>query len=246
MRQTRIYVPEALALGETLYLSEAPSRHVQQVLRLGVGAVLTLFNGDGRDYTAEIIALGRRTTQVRIDQISPRQPAPPLAITLALGIARGERMDFALQKAVELGVSTLVPLVTARTVVKLNDQRRTKRQHHWQGVIISACEQSGRCDLPQLLPMMTLEEWLHQAQAPADCLLLDPQGTQTLNQLAAPQAAQIGLLIGPEGGLTPEERSIAYAHGCLGVRLGPRILRAETAPLAAIAALQVRWGDFGL
>lgn len=242
MRQTRIFVDQALAVGDVVTLPTGATRHITQVLRLAANAPLILFNGDGCDYPARLRTSHRDAAQVVIDAVTAPEPAAPLAIQLALGVSKGERMDYALQKAVELGVTRLMPLFTERSQVRLDGERLARRLEHWRGVVIGACEQSGRRRLPQLDPALALESWL--AQWTAGGYLLDPLATQALTAIPAP-TGQITLLIGPEGGLSARERQQAYQRGFQGVRLGPRILRTETAPLAAIAVIQALWGDFG-
>ncbi|TVQ93511.1 MAG: 16S rRNA (uracil(1498)-N(3))-methyltransferase [Chromatiaceae bacterium] len=241
MRTIRLYSEQPLAPGALITLEERPARHAQQVLRLAAGAALTLFNGDGRDYSGHIAAVRPGQVQVRIEAIGADEPESPLQISLGLGISRAERMDFALQKAVELGVAAITPLLCGRNLVRLSGPRLAKRQAHWQGIIIAACEQSGRCRLPTLGSVCALPDWL--ATRPPGGLLLDPEATSALATLPAPGPA-VTLLVGPEGGLSPGERAAARAQGFTGVWLGPRILRTETAPLAAIAVLQARWGDW--
>ncbi len=221
-------------------LPEGPARHLTQVLRLTPGETLRLFNGDGCDRAAQVIEVTRSGATVAVGAVGEAQPEPPLHIHLALGISRGERMDYAIQKAVELGVAAVQPLFTERSMVQLKGERLERRLGHWQGIVIGACEQSGRRRLPDLAPALPLDEWLGLA-AP-NTLLLDPQAPQALAQWSPP-GPEVTLLVGPEGGLSPRERDLAARHGVTGVRLGPRILRAETAPLAAIAVLQALWGD---
>jgi 16S rRNA (uracil1498-N3)-methyltransferase len=214
------------------------------VLRLGAGDRLTLFNGDGYDYPARIETPARDGAQLSIGQPGELEPPMPLRITLALGVSKGERMDFALQKSVELGVCALQPLFTERSVVRLRDDRLHKRMQHWQGVVVAACEQSGRRRLPALAQPRRLSDWLEVASEPATRLLLDHRSDHPLTALAAPSDDSVTLLVGPEGGLARAERDAAMARGFTGIRLGPRVMRTETAPLAAIAAIQALWGDF--
>ena len=244
MRQVRAYTAQPLEPGARVALEQQPSRHLTQVLRLQVGDAVVLFNGDGHDYSGILVAGRRDAAEVALD-VGPAgapEPAPVLEIELALGISKGERMDFALQKAVELGVSTLTPLFTKRGVVRLSGERLARRQKHWQGVVIAACEQSGRRRVPGVQHARALNDWLSAARGTA--LLLDHRAEQGLDRIPPPTDGRVSLLIGAEGGLTPPEREAAAAAGLIGVRLGPRILRTETAPLAAIAAMQVLWGDF--
>ena len=243
VRLPRNLIDLELSPGRIVTLPSRVSGHLRQVLRMKAGDELILFNGlDGRDCRAVITRAGKRETQARVLECGEAEPPPQLIIHLALGISRGERMDFALQKAVELGVTSISPLFTRRTVVRLNAERVKRRLAHWQGIITSACEQSGRGYLPRLNTPENLESWL-KTKAGADTLLLDPRAEQTLPQLPAPRDV-LTFLIGPEGGFSDGERARAYANGCTGIRLGPRILRTETAPLAAMAAAQVLWGDF--
>ena len=242
MRRPRSWLDAPLAAGTQVELPETVLRHLRQVLRLKPGDEVVLFNGrDGRDWQARLVALDRRRWAAEVLAGSEPEPPPALAFTLALGISRGERMDWTLQKAVELGATAFQPLFTERTQVKLPAERLARRLTHWQGVIRSACEQSGRRRLPTLAEPLPLGRWL-ESPRPAT-LLLDPRADRTLPQLQAPDG-ELAFLIGPEGGLSSREREAARAAGCTGVRLGPRTLRTETAPLAALAAAQVLWGDF--
>lgn len=241
MRLPRVYLDGPLEPGTELRLPDGPARHLTQVLRLTTGDSLVCFNGDGSDRTARLVTCGRQGVVLAIGEAGEAEPMPGLSIHLALGISRGERMDFAIQKAVELGVAGIWPLFTERSMVQLKGERLDRRQGHWQGVLIGACEQSGRRRLPTLAHARTLEEWL--TGTPPGTLLLDPRAPLSLTQLS-PAGSEVTLLIGPEGGLSPRERDLAARHGVGGVRLGPRILRTETAPLAAIAVIQALWGDF--
>jgi 16S rRNA (uracil1498-N3)-methyltransferase len=241
MRLPRIFADLPLVPGELLTLPEGPGRHLTQVLRLGVGASLWVFNGDGWDYQARLVGQGRQQVTLALGERGPEEPPSPLAIRLAIGVSKGERMDYAIQKSVELGVSWISPLFTERSVVQLAGDRLARRMAHWQGVLIGACEQSGRRRLPRLDAALPFAEWI--GTAPIETLLLDAQAGQALVTLPRPDAG-VTLLVGPEGGLSPRERRAAQARGCRPVRLGPRVLRTETAPLAAIAAIQALWGDF--
>lgn len=249
MRLTRIHHPQPLTEGLETTLEESASTHVLRVLRLRPGAELRLFDGGGNEYEAALAGNIGGRAQVRVgSRQAPVAAESPLAVTLAQGISRGERMDLTLQKSVELGVQRIVPLVTAHTQVRLSGDRLARRQQHWEGVIIAACEQCGRAQVPELLPMITLDDWLDQSGAePGEALrlVLDHRAERRLRELSPP-AAGVTLLIGPEGGL--EETEIAAAArraGYLPLGLGPRILRTETAGLAALAALQTLWGDMG-
>ena len=241
MRQTRLYLDQPLHPGERLRLDGDAAQRLVQVLRARRGDRLAVFNGDGQDFAAEVLQAGRRQLELALGPPGEVEPPPVLVVELLLGISKGERMDYALQKAVELGVSRVQPITTARSVVRLDDERRERKQAHWQGVVVSACEQSGRRRLPVLEAPQALHDALPAARGLR--LLLDPNAAQGLPALPAPEGP-VTLLIGPEGGLSETEREFARREGFTGVRLGPRILRTETAPLAAIAALQVLWGDF--
>ncbi|QVL47826.1 MAG: 16S rRNA (uracil(1498)-N(3))-methyltransferase [Thiocapsa sp.] len=242
MRIPRVYVDLPLEPGAALELPSAQARHLTQVLRLPPDAPLVLFNGDGADYPAQITRAERGATRVRVGTPGAPEPIAPLDIHLALGVSKGERMDYALQKSVELGVGRITPLFTERSQVQLSGPRLERRLDHWRGILIGACEQSGRRRLPQLATATTFSDWLSTHAGGG--LLLDPEADRPLTALPAP-GARITLLIGPEGGLSPRERASARARGFEGVRLGPRILRTETAPLAAIAVIQALWGDLG-
>ena len=240
MRMTRVYLDQPLAPGTEVALPAATARHLTGVLRLRAGDPLICFNGDGRDRTARLLP-GAGTPRLALGEAGAAEPQPVPEIHLALGISRGERMDFAIQKAVELGVAGVWPLFTERSMVQLAGARLERRREHWQGVLIAACEQSGRRRLPVLGEARELEDWL--ATAPPGTLLLDPAAPLALAR-CEPPGPRLTLLVGPEGGLSPRERTLAARHGARGVRLGPRILRTETAPLAAIAIIQALWGDF--
>lgn len=243
MAPPRIYHPGPLATGQTVTLTDRAGRHLVKALRLTPPAPVTLFNGDGIGYAG---ALERTAPDVgvRITGAGEPEPAAPLHITLAQAIAKGDRMDFAIQKAVELGVAQIIPLFTARTVVRLSGTRLRKRYLHWLGVVESACEQCGRNRLPGVTEPLTLDEWLADPP-PGLRLALLPDGGEAPRRLQPPPDGRVTLLIGPEGGLAPEELAAATRQAFAGLRLGPRILRTETAPLAAVAVLQALWGDLG-
>jgi 16S rRNA (uracil1498-N3)-methyltransferase len=240
MRIPRIFHPQPLTAHAQTILDDNAARHVARVLRLGPGAELVLFDGSGGEYPATVVEQDKRKVVVGLGEKRDVDLESPLQITLAQGISKGERMDYTIQKAVELGVSRIVPLATERSVVNLKGERLEKKMAHWQGVIISACEQCGRNTLPALLPQRTLETWL-QNGVTGTGLLLDHRAELTVGSIA--ETVNITLLIGPEGGLSQQEREGALAAGYQGLRLGPRVLRTETAALTALAALQSRWGD---
>lgn len=237
----RIYLPQPLASGTTVQLDARAQRHAVRVLRLQAGDSLILFNGEGGEYHATLEDSRREGAQVSLREFNDRERESPLDIALLQGVARGEKMDLILQKAVELGVSRVVPLATERSQVKLSGERLDKRMQHWRGVIIHACEQCGRNRLPELAELQDLNAVL-AAHGPGRLgLLLDPTADRGPHGLAGTRA--LSLLIGPEGGLSASERDQARSAGFQGVRLGPRILRTETAGLAALAALQCLYGD---
>jgi 16S rRNA (uracil1498-N3)-methyltransferase len=245
MRLIRVHVEDALATGARIALRGTAAAHLRRVLRLGIGDAVTLFNGDGSDYPARIGAMHRDAVEVDVTGTAPARAESPLAVTLVQGIARTERMDLVVQKATELGVAAIVPVATTRSVVKLDAGNRARKSVHWRGIVIAACEQCGRAKLPRLEEPMTLEAWLSApAAAGARRLLLSADAGQSLVD-AAKGASQVELLVGPEGGLADAERNAAERAGYCAGRLGPRILRSETAALAALAVLQSSEGDLG-
>jgi 16S rRNA (uracil1498-N3)-methyltransferase len=243
MRNIRIYHPETLCPGNEISLEPQASTHISRVLRLKEGTDLILFNGDGNEYPGTITSIHRNQVAVRIEGQVNTNRESPLNITLAQGISKGERMDYAIQKAVELGVTRIIPVFTERSVVKLDEERLNKKYKHWQGVIISACEQCGRNRIPELMTPGSLASYLDQQDLNNTCLVLDPEANITINSLDTGTNA-VTILIGPEGGFTENEIRLAKNKGFTGIHLGPRILRTETAAVAAIASIQTLWGDF--
>ena len=240
---TRLYVDADLVPGQSLALPEDAFRHWVQVLRARVGDSVVLFNGRGGEYRASLKELNRRDATVAIESHVEADRESALQLMLAQAVSKGDRMDYTLQKAVELGVSTIQPLISERSVVKLDAERWASKLEHWQGVVIAACEQSGRTRLPRLLPALKLQAWLEQPLDIGIKLTLAPAATAALRDLPRPQSAC--LLVGPEGGLSDAEIAQAGKHGYSSVRLGPRVLRTETAGVAALAAMQALWGDLG-
>lgn len=243
MRIPRICVFDELAVGAEVLLPTQAGEHLARVLRLERGHPIILFNGDGREYRAEISQLAKRAVSARVLELGDAQEREsPLDLTLAQGVARGEKMDLVLQKATELGINRIVPLITDRTEVKLDAERTARRLAHWQAVIAGACEQSGRVRLPVLEAPVRIAAWA-ASQSGSDSLrlALDPQGTVSPRALPAFKSAV--LVVGPEGGLSDQDLNILDQADFLGLRLGPRILRTETAGLAAITALQAIHGD---
>jgi 16S rRNA (uracil1498-N3)-methyltransferase len=244
MRQTRIHIDQTLALATELTLPSQAAEHVARVLRMNAGDAVTVFNGDGHDYTATLLSVGKRDVIVRIDSREPIANESPLALTLVQGVARGEKMDLIVQKATELGVSRIVPVFTERSEVKLDSARAEKRWMHWCAVAASACEQSGRVRVPEVMPAQPLQTWLDDLdEADIQRLALLPEGSLRARELTFGDAGAL-LVVGPEGGLGERDVSALKEAGFKGLRLGPRILRTETAGLAALAALQALHGDF--
>lgn len=242
MPTPRIYLPVTLYLGADVALDARAVGHVVRVLRLRVGDAVALFNGDGNDYVAELIEARKDYALCRVRATQVRVTESGLEIELAQGISRGERMDYTVQKAVEMGVQRIIPLSTERSQVKLSGDREAKRLQHWQGIILHACEQSGRSRIPELLPVQRLDQWLTKRAPMTHALFLDPTGDLSAKDLCLP-VDSLSLLVGPEGGLSSAERELAATMGFLRLRLGPRILRTETAAVTALAALQAIWGD---
>jgi len=240
----RIYITTSLATDSEITIEGSAANHIGRVLRLKTGDKIILFNGKGGEYSATLTAIERQVVHARVGEFNPRESESPLQITLAQGISRGERMDYTLQKSVELGVDSIIPLTTERCGVKLDEKRAAKRLQHWQGIIISACEQCGRNRIPDIQPITSLVHWLDENHAETQSFVLHHRATHSLRQLTPP-SGPISLLIGPEGGLSENEIESTSQSGFQGIQFGPRILRTETAGIAALAALQMHWGDLG-
>ena len=244
MSNLRFYSAETLKNGATIKLSENAATHATRVMRLNVGDALTLFCGDGFDYSCELISVKKSETLAQVKGSVRINNESNLNITLLQGISAGDRMDIAFQKAVELGVNRIIPIKTERSVVKLDEEKAKKRVEHWQNVVIAACEQSGRAVIPQVGAPISLSLWFAANHADGCTrVTLNPLADKKLADLTKPQG-EIELLVGAEGGLSANEIALASQYGFAGVQLGGRILRTETAPLAAIAAMQTLWGDF--
>lgn len=239
MRQSRLFTEQPLQAGGRAELQGQSAHYLAHVLRLGAGDRVWLFNGDGADYDAEVSRIGKHDVQLQVGAVRTVATESPLHTVLGLGISRGERMDFAIQKSTELGVSVIAPLFTERCEVKLQGERSDKRSAHWRQVAISACEQCGRARIPLLLPPTALDLWLGAAPGERR-FVLDHEEQGTLG--GSRPGGGVCLLIGPEGGLAPAEIAAAKAAGFSGLALGPRVLRTETAPLAVLAVLQYLWG----
>lgn len=249
MRLTRVHVDLPLAPGSTLRLPEDASAHLVRVLRLSAGDACVLFNGDGNDYRSRLTAASKREVAVEVLAAEPANTESPLRLVLAQAIARGEKMDWILQKATELGVSAIAPIVTERTEVRLDGERGEKRLAHWRGVVVAACQQSGRARIPRIAEPRSLADWCaslanagpgkHEVR-----LALDPGAELSVSRVLPPDTGQaLVLAVGPEGGLSERDLLQLRQTGFVGLHLGPRILRTETAGMAALAALQAVFGD---
>ncbi len=244
----RFFLDASVHPGDVLTLPNDLARHVQ-VLRLNPGDPLTLFNGQGGEYAARLVEVGRRSAVVEVGEFSAIDVEPPYEITLAQGVAGGDKMDWLIEKAVELGAARFVPLATARSVVRLTDERAARRRMHWQALVQAACEQCGRNRVPAVEAPSEFARWLEAMPAAAAegelRLMLSPRAQLPFAALpAAAPSASVTLLIGPEGGLAPEEEDAAATRGFTALSLGPRVLRTETAGIAVLAALAARWGGW--
>ncbi|MEX3924238.1 16S rRNA (uracil(1498)-N(3))-methyltransferase [Paraburkholderia sp. BR10936] len=244
----RFFVGSALQSDEVVTLPDEVTRHVQ-VLRLQPGDTIVLFNGLGGEYSAEIVGMERRDTQVRIGPRRDFEAEPPYRVTLAQGIAGNDKMDWLIEKAVELGATNFVPLTAARSVVRLSGERAVRRQAHWQRIVQASCEQCGRNRLPDVAPARDIATWLDSLPGrPGEGelrLLLSPRANVAFSTLPVePPSGEVTVLIGPEGGFSSQEEEAALDHGFLAVGLGPRVLRTETAGIAVLAALAARWGGW--
>ncbi|QEY23341.1 16S rRNA (uracil(1498)-N(3))-methyltransferase [Neisseria animalis] len=238
----RFYLNAPLAAGQALDLPDNIVRHLN-VLRMKPDEDITLFNGNGKAYPAKLYNLEKRRAAAEILREETQNNESPLDITLIQSVSSGERMDFTLQKSVELGVAAIQPVISERCVVRLSGGRADKRVARWQEIVISACEQSGRNTVPQVLPLCSLQTALAQMPSAKTKLLMSLNRAQTLKQIT-PSADGIIFMVGPEGGWTAQEEQQAFDSGFQAVTLGKRVLRTETASLAAIAAMQTLWGDF--
>jgi 16S rRNA (uracil1498-N3)-methyltransferase len=242
LRIPRIYTDTPLQAGTEAQLDDNAARHVGRVLRMQPGQALSLFNGDGQDYRALIASAGKKNVTVQVEQPTANGSESALEIVLGQTLSKGDRMDYAVQKATEMGVSRIVPLSTEHCDVRLKSDREDKRLSHWRSVAISAAEQCGRARVPDILPVMNITEWLEYSRRCDLRLVLHHRTKQSLDSLAKPNS--VALMIGPEGGLSADEIAQAEKSGFLPIALGPRVLRTETAPVAAMALCQWLWGDF--
>lgn len=239
MRLSRFFIDAPLSLGQH-ELPEAQAHYIGRVLRHAAGDAVQLFDGSGQEFLGELIEVGKKSVRVELRQAVPGLPESPLAIHLGQGLSRGERMDWAIQKATELGASQISPIVSERCEVRLKDERTDKRMAHWRQIAISACEQCGRSTIPTIHPPIGLSDWLTQVRADLK-LVLHPVAAPWASH---PQPQTLAFLIGPEGGLSDAEVVQAQSQGFHAARLGPRVLRTETAPVVALSVAQQLWGDF--
>lgn len=243
MRLTRIYIDQPLSLNTTIELDKPAAHHLTRVLRLRNNDPFIIFNGKGGEYQARLIPDNRKTF-ASIDSFNDIDTSSSIEITLLQCISKGDRMDFAIQKATELGVSCIVPICSEFTAVNLKDDRRDKKLHHWQSIAINACEQSGRSELPVIKDIVSYKQLMAE-NMDGTKLMLDPISTNTFSSLSTDEN-HFFLLIGPEGGLSEDEVQLAKLNGFTGIQMGKRILRTETAALAGITAIQTLCGDFKL
>lgn len=240
---TRVFQAIPLKSHTKVELDSEASHYLGRVLRMKSGDSLVIFNGEGGEHAAIVAEIDKKRVLIEVGEFNSRNTESPLTLCLAQGISRGEKMDYTIQKAVELGVSQVVPLLTERCTVKLDAEKRLKRLQHWQAIAVSACEQSGRNKIPEILTPQTLQQWLPTSKADLS-LVLTPTAPQKLHEITTGSAInRVILLIGPEGGLTELEIDQAIKQGFLPLNLGPRILRTETAAVAALSVLQTIFGD---
>ena len=242
MRMNRIFREGPLTSGAETQLAPAGAYHVARVLRMREGASLAVFDGSGQEFRAEVVRVAGDDVTVRLGEATAGATESPLRITLLQGVSRSERMDWTLQKATELGVATIAPVLTARSVVRLDEKQAQKKQSHWHGIVIAACEQCGRSKIPHVAAPVTLREHLANARKEGLRLVLSPSAPGSLAGLTS-LPNKVELLIGPEGGLDDDELLAAQKAGFMPVRLGPRVLRTETAAVVALTVLQALWGD---
>ena len=241
MRISRIYTPVSLNKHQSITLDDDNAHYVRTVLRLKEAMQVILFNGQGGEYLATLSEVSRKAVRIYIDDYIERSVESPLKLIVGLGISRGDRMDFSIQKSVELGATEITPIITSRCVVQMNQDKKIQRLTHWQKIAQHAAEQSGRTIVPELKDIQNFPDWLLNQQGLK--VFLDPYSNTSLNQLT-PENNTVTLVTGSEGGFTDEEREFAIHAGFIPVRLGQRILRTETASLAALSAIQMLWGDF--
>lgn len=239
MRIPRIFTQQPLSAETTIELEPGPSQHLSRALRMQQGSQLVLFDGRGGEYPAVIATVDKKRVGVTVGKHRPIERESPLQVHLGIAVSRGERMDWVVQKTTELGIGRITPLLSERTEVKLKGERAQKKVVHWQQIATSACEQCGRNRVPEVTPLQTLQSWLPETQA--DLKLVLHHRADISHDTPTPRS--LILLVGPEGGLSDPEIAAAEQQGFQSLKLGDRVLRTETAPLAALAILQARWGD---
>lgn len=242
MASPRIFCDIRLGPGAQFALPQDAANHVDRALRLRVGDALVVFDGRGGEYEAAILRIDRDRVDVKTGAFHDPGRESPVDVGLVQGLPEADKMDWIVQKAVELGVAWIQPVVCERSVVRLSGERAARRESHWQRVVIAACEQSGRNRLPAMRPTLAFRDWAAQPSTAARWVLAPGAGESLATQ--PPPAGPVEILVGPEGGFSDRERDIAHTVGFSPLSLGPRVLRAETAPLAALAAMQSLWGDF--
>ena len=241
MRIPRVFTGQVLVSGAVIELEPAAAHHLSKVLRMQAGRELVLFNGKGGEFTGSIHEVTKKNVTVLVAEPSADNRESPLVLELAIGVSRGDRFDYVLQKATELGVTKITPLITERTEVRMGGERQDKLMERWQQIIVSACEQCQRNLLPVLAAPVQIADWLPQVNAELR-FVLHHRDSQSLPAEQKPQS--VALLVGPEGGLSDDEIAQAKTQNFNALTLGPRVLRTETAPLAAISLVQYLWGDF--
>lgn len=242
MTEPRVYADVELTVGNTVTLPEPAYRHLIVVLRRIRGDAVTVFNGRGGEYGVVLETVGKRSVTARVREFRDVARESPLPVTLAQAVSKGERMDFTIQKAVELGVTEIQPLVTDHVVVRLSEERWQRKQEHWQGIAVAACEQCGRTRVPRIAPVLDLRDWLTACPPDATRLVLAPGAPAGAPARRAANQPLV-LLVGPEGGLSELELKLADLSGFAPLSLGPRVLRTETAGMVALAVIQSQWGD---
>lgn len=240
VRIPRIFSPQPLQCGEQVQLEEQASNHISRVLRMREGRALTIFNGKGGEYQATITTVNKKSVSIQLTDFNADDHQSPLNTELAIAISKGDRMEWVIQKATELGIHKITPLQSENSQVKLNAERMQKKQKQWQQIAISACEQCGRNQIPEVTAITPINDWLQQCNADKKWVLHH----RSTEVLSGKKPASVALLIGPEGGLSGTEIEQAITHNFKALTLGPRVLRTETAPLAALSILQYQWGDF--
>lgn len=242
MQRHRLFIGQPITRNQYLEVDADTAHYLTRVLRMKPGSELTVFEGNGYEYPAVVTEIGKHKTVLRAGEPVLRDVESPLSVRLIQGVSRGERMDLVVQKATELGVHSIIPVITEYTVVKLKPKRAERRLDHWRKIARGACEQCGRNRLPEIAGPLALTDYLQEASTADQRLLLDPGAGTPITSLED-SAAVVDLLVGPEGGLSPSERETAGTFGFHSVSMGPRILRSETAALTALALVQARWGD---